>query len=400
MKRTMLLLVLACFMAGSAPAEDAGLRDKAQRLSREVIILDGHIDLPYRLNRNPDDVSIDTESGHFDYPRARDGGLDAPFFAIYTPPELEEAGGSKALADDLIASMMAVASLWPDKFGPARSPGDVEKNFKSGLVSVCLGMENGSPIEGDLANVRHYFDLGVRYIGLAHGKDNHLADSSYDTTHTWGGLSEFGKKVIAEMNRLGIMVDVSHLSDDAFYDVMEISTAPAIASHSCCRFFTPGFERNMSDDMIELLAQNGGVINIAFGSTFLNQDAREWSDRFWPARAAYFKEHDIKWGTPPAREFRTRYLEEHPFPYADVADVADHIDHVVTLVGIDHVGLGSDFDGLGDTLPAGLKDVSGYPNLIYELLVRGYTEDDIRRIAHGNVFRVWREVERVASLSK
>ncbi len=393
---TALLAVLA-LPAVAAGTEETGIREKADRLAREVIIVDGHIDLPYRLNHDPDDVSIDTETGHFDYPRAKDGGLSAPFVAIYTPPELETEGGSKALADDLIESVKAMTRAWPDKFALARSPGEVRKNFAAGLMSLCLGMENGSPIEGDLSNVGHFFDAGVRYIGLAHGKDNHLADSSYDTTRTWGGLSDFGKDVVAEMNRLGIMVDVSHLTDDAFYDVLEVSTAPVIATHSCCRFFTPGFERNMSDEMIELLARKGGVICVAFGSTFLKQDAREWGDHFWAERAAYFEEKNIKNGTPEARDYRTRYVEKHPFPFADVADVVDHIEHVISLVGVDHVGLGSDFDGLGDTLPVGLKDVSDYPNLIYELLARGRTDEDIRKITHENVFRVWDEVARVAS---
>jgi membrane dipeptidase len=293
-----------------------------------------------------------------------------------------------------------MARVWPGKFALARSPEEVKKNFDAGLISLCMGMENGSPLEGDLTNVQHFFDRGVRYIGLTHGKDNHLCDSSYDTTHTWGGLSEFGKEVIVDMNRVGIIIDVSHMTDDSFYDVMELSKAPVIASHSCCRHFTPGFERNMNDEMIKLLAQNGGVIQIAFGSTFLKQEAREWGDAFWPARAAYFKEKNIKWGSPESNRFRERYKEEKPFPYAEVSDLVDHIDHVVSLVGIDHVGLGSDFDGLGDSLPIGLKDVSQYPNVIYELLVRGYSEEDIQKIAHGNVFRVWREVERISSLSQ
>jgi membrane dipeptidase len=384
-------------LAGGTDTDDPLLRAAAQRLARETVILDGHIDLPYRLNRDVEDISMDTASGQFDYPRAKQGGLDAVFMSIFTPARLEVEGGSKELADDLIETVNAFTTVWPDKFALARSPEEVEKNFEAGLISLCMGMENGSPIEGDLENVRRFYDRGVRYIGLVHSEDNHLGDSSYDTTGTWGGLSDFGKEVVGEMNRTGVMIDVSHLSDNAFLQVMELSIAPVIASHSCCRHFTPGFERNMSDEMIELLAHNGGVIQIAFGTTFLTREARDWGDRFGKERAMYFEEHGIRYGTPEAREYRSRYMENNPFPFADVADVVDHIDHVVSLVGIEHVGLGSDFDGLGDTLPTGLKDVSQYPNLIYELLKRGYTESDIRKIAHENVFRVWREVERIAA---
>jgi membrane dipeptidase len=408
MKRVIAGLACVCFLAGCGRPESGPkisvsnqdpLRAEAARIAAETIIVDTHLDTTYRLFDETDDVSVRTESGHFDHVRAREGGLDAAFMSIFTSPRLEEKGGAKAMADSLIDAVEAFAAATPQKFAMATSPDKVEENFEAGLFSLCMGMENGSPIEGDLANLRHFFERGVRYVTLAHGKDNHICDSSYDTTRTWGGLSNFGREVVIEMNQLGVMIDVSHVTDDAFYQVLELTTAPVIASHSACRHFTPGFERNMSDDMIARLAQNGGVIQINFGSTFISDAANQWWRRFDRERDEYFEHHDIKPGSDEAREYRKQYRETNPFPFADVSDVSDHIDHVVSLVGVDYVGFGSDFDGLGDSLPTGLKDVSMYPNLIQELLERGYSEEDIRKIAYRNVFRVWREVERVARQS-
>jgi membrane dipeptidase len=202
--------------------------------------------------------------------------------------------------------------------------------------------------------------------------------------------------VVAEMNRVGIMVDVSHISDDAFFQVMEISKAPAIASHSSCRSFTPGFERNMSDEMIALLAKNGGVIQINFGSSFLTDTYRRKELAARKVIEAHLATLNLTRADSAGKTYEKLYLRDHPLGYADVTDVVAHISHVVTLVGIDHVGFGSDFDGVGDELPTGLKDVSQYPNLIYHLLKAGYTEDDVRKISGGNLLRVWTQVENKA----
>lgn len=394
------LAVAAIVSSGCTRGVDRGMREHARRLAHETIILDGHVDVPYRLGNKWENVSGRTESGDFDFERARAGGLDAPFMSIFTPARLEGEGGSRTLADSLIDLVEGIAAAHPDKFAMAHSPDQVEANFRAGRISLCLGMENGSPIEGNMANLEHFFDRGVRYITIAHGKDNHMCDSSYDTTRTWNGLSAFGRKVVHRMNELGIIIDVSHVSEDAFWQVMDLTTAPVIASHSSCRRFTPGWERNLSDDMIRRLAENGGVIMINFGSTFINARAFAYHDEYARERKAYLDDHHYPRHGKEEREFKKQYERDHPFPYADVQDVADNIDHVVWLVGIDHVGLGSDFDGLGDTLPVGLKDVSGYPNLIHELLARGYSDADVRKIASGNVLRVWREVERVAAAGK
>ncbi|MDX1507531.1 MAG: dipeptidase, partial [Woeseiaceae bacterium] len=344
------------------------------------------------------DVSAATDSGDFDYPRAVAGGLNAPFMSIYTEAELEAEGRSREVANQLIDLVEKIVASAPDKFAIARSTADVREHFRQGLISLPLGMENGSPIEGDLANLRHFHERGIRYVTLAHSLSNHVSDSSYDRNRPHGGLSDFGREVVAEMNRLGIMVDISHVSDEAFRDVMEITRVPVIASHSSARHFTPGFERNMSDDMIRQLAAGGGVIMINFGSGFLTAEANAYSMQRWVESDAWKAANpDIDEETADER-FNAIYAERHgPYPYADIGVVLDHIDHVVNIAGIDAVGIGSDYDGVGDSLPTGLKDVSTYPNLVRGLLERGYSEADIKKILGENLLRVWSAVETYAA---
>jgi membrane dipeptidase len=393
----LVLFLLAPPLVAQQSTQEAALKAKAQQLAQRFIIIDTHLDVPYRLKMHWEDISQRTPDGDFDFVRAKAGGLNAPFMAVYVPSEIEARGGSsKALADTLIDMVEKFAKDWPSKCGLARSPADVTALFKKGKLALCMGMENGSPIEHNLENVKYFYDRGIRYITLAHALHNHISDSSYDTTHVWKGLSFFGRKVVAEMNRVGIMVDVSHISEDAFYEVMNVTKAPVIASHSSCRYFTPGFERNMSDDMIKLLAKNGGVIQIAFGSSFISADYREREDEARKEITEYFKSKNLKYSDPAAQEYIKQYQAEHKIPFATVSQVADHIDHVVKLVGIDYVGIGSDFEGVGPTLPVGLKDVSEYPNLIAELLKRGYSDKDIQKVCGGNLLRVWSEVEQRA----
>ena len=399
------LLVVLAFLAAcgtDTPPEQTpavvDLAAEAQRIAKTSIIIDTHVDVPYRLESKPQDVSQATESGDFDYPRAVRGGLTVPFMSIYTPASLEAEKRSKEVAEKLIDSVEAIAQGAPDKFAIARSVADVREQFASGLISLPMGMENGSPVEGDLANLQHFFDRGIRYITPAHSLSNHISDSSYDENRQWGGLSEFGKKLILEMNRLGIIVDVSHVSDDAFWQIMELSRVPVIASHSSARHFTPGFERNMSDDMIVALAEKGGVIHINFGSTFISQAARDYGDALRDAGEEYLEEHPDLAESFLYREFPAIYAQDHgPLPFATVDNVLDHFDHVVALTGVEHVGIGSDYDGVGDSLPIGLKDVSQYPNLIEGLLRRGYSEEDIRKILGENLLRVWEAVEGYAA---
>jgi membrane dipeptidase len=386
---------------------DADRLKAAKEIAQSTIVVDGHVDLPYRmkvggftLKREVLDVSVRTPDGNFDYPRAKEGGLDAPFMSIYIPAANQAIrGASKALADTLIAMTERVAATFPEKFAMAYSPADVRSNFAKGLISLPMGMENGAGIEDDLANVAYFHRRGIRYITLTHGKDNLIGDASYDTTATYGGLSAFGEKVVAEMNRVGIMVDLSHVSDNTFRDALAITKVPVIASHSSVRKFTPGFERNMSDELIQGLAKNGGVMMINFGGAFL--------DSAYTAGTAQVREHLVNWlaenklsrSDPWAQQYIEEYTAKFT-PFPTVARVADHFDHVVQLVGIDYVGLGSDYDGVGDSLPTGLKDVSMFPNLFAELLRRGYSKEDLEKICYKNVFRVWQAVEDFAAAQK
>ena len=403
MNRLLLLLSFLAFSIISLPAQsDDVLRTKADELAQEFIITDGHVDLPYRLRvqnfrleREYLGIPVETDKGDFDYVRAKKGGLDAPFMSIFIPASRED-NGAKALADSLIDMVIGITEAHPDKFALAHSPAEVEANFKKGIISLPMGMENGSPIERKLENVQYWHDRGIRYITLTHSKDNHICDSSYDTTGTWNGLSPFGEQVVREMNRVGIMVDISHVSDSTFWQVMEMTDVPCIASHSSCRKFTPGFERNMNDEMIRRLAENNGVMQINFGSTFLDGNISKQMDEKRAELTRLLEDQGLSYGDEEAKPVIDKFQEDNKVLMADVKTVADHIDHVVSLVGVNHVGFGSDYDGVGDTLPTGLKDVSKYPNLIYELLKRGYSESDIERICYKNVWRVWQAVEDAA----
>lgn len=390
-KLLLAFFVCSSFAAAQNQPSDAQLKTKAQKLAKQYIIVDGHVDIPYRLRNKWEDIAQRTPGGHFDYVRAKAGGLDAPFMSIYIPSEYEHTGGAKALADTLIDLVEGLVKSNPKKFAVPHSAADVRSQFKRGLISLPMGMENGSPMEHNLENVQHFYKRGIRYVTLTHGKDNHISDSSYDTTRTWRGLSPFGRRVVVEMNRVGIMVDVSHISDDAFWEVMRVTTAPVIASHSSCRHFTPGWQRNMSDEMIKELAKNGGVVMINFGSSFIHGEFQQKETKIWEYLAA----HKLRFEDPKAQEFIQQYLKENPLPAVSVTDVADHIDHVVKLVGVNYVGFGSDFDGV-TSLPKGLEDVAGYPNLIAELLKRGYSDKDIEKMCGGNLLRVWSEVEQKA----
>ena len=398
-----LLLITSVSHATSRPKptkakfSDETLRRKAKALAHKFIIVDGHVDLPYRLNGKMEDVSVQTKGGDFDYVRAKEGGLSAPFMSIYVPANLQQKKGfSKALADSLIDLVENLTKQHPDKFALAKSPQDVERNFKKGLISFPMGMENGSPVESNLANLKHFYDRGIRYITLCHGEDNFICDTSYDTTNTWRGLSPIGRQVVREMNRLGIMLDCSHISDETFAQVVALSKAPIIASHSSCRKFTPGFIRNAPDDLIIKMAKKGGVIMINYASSFLDSAINKSSEIKRLHLRAWQKERNLTSNSLEARAYEEAYTKAHPTAFSTVEKVADHIDHVRKIAGINHVGLGSDFDGVGPTLPEGLKDCSEIPNLIYVLLKRGYTEGEIEKICYKNVFRVWNKAAEVA----
>ncbi|MCZ8023180.1 MAG: dipeptidase [Cyclobacteriaceae bacterium] len=377
---------------------DEELKKIADSLAQQFIITDGHVDLPYRLKvknfrleKEFLGIPISTTEGDFDFERAKKGGLDAPFMSIYIPSryQLQDDKG-KALADSLIDMVNGIMAAHPDKFGAAGSPQEIEANTKAGRISLPMGMENAAPIGNDVKNIEYFFKRGIRYMTLTHGKDNQICDSSYDTTQTWNGLSPFGEQAVKEMNRIGMLVDISHVSDSAFYDVLKMVNKPVIASHSSCRYYTPGFLRNMSDDMIRALGKNGGVIQINFGASFLDSVART-NSKLLDSLEAVLAEKKLTSRDAEAQPIIDGFIKNHKELFSDVERVADHIDHVKKLAGIEHIGIGSDYDGVGDSLPVGLKDVSQYPNLIFVLLKRGYTPEEIEKICYLNVKRVWQQ---------
>lgn len=377
--------------------EDPQLLARAQRLVRSSVLIDTHIDVPYRMRHQEENISERTPGGDFDYPRAQAGGLGIAFLSVYVPSDLQGSGEEAPFADRMIDLVESFAERWPARFALVRSSAEARAvDARPGVVGLALGLENGAPIT-DLGALARLAGRGIRYVTLTHGENNHIGDSSYAAEPQWHGLSPFGKELVPAMNRHGVMIDVSHLSDETFWQVLELSAAPLIASHSSCRVFTPNWERNMADDMIRELAAKGGVIQINFGSAFLTPAANAQAQSFRELAKAFLAETGINQDSPEAKAFEERYFTEHARIYADVTDVANHIEHVIELAGIDHVGLGSDFDGVGDSLPTGLKDVSQYPNLVAELLRRGRSEEDIRKILGENLLRVWAKVEQVAA---
>lgn len=397
--RAAFLYIAAAAVSASAvtQADDTDYAQAAQALAQEAMIVDTHIDAPYRIKMKWEDLSVRTESGEFDHEQAREGGLDIPFLVVYTPPRTEDEGTSFQVANTLFDHIEALVGRAPDKFVLARNSAEAERAFEDGKMGLAIGMENGSPLEGKLENVAYFKNRGASYMSLSHGKANHLSDSSYDDEHRWNGLSDFGKEVIAEMNRLGIMVDLSHLSDEAAWDALAISKVPVIASHSSARHFTPGFERNLSDEMIKAVAEKGGVVQINFGSSFIKQEASQWFEDMDEARNIWMKENGIDEHDPRRWEFGKIFREEHPFPYADMDDIVAHFRHVIELAGVEHVGIGSDFDGVGDSLPVGMKSTSDYPNLLERLLGLGLSEKEVKGIMGGNLMRVWKAADAYAA---
>jgi len=384
---------------------DDALLQQARALLQRTPLVDGHVDLPYRLHLSarrgrPEDVT-QPSGGDFDVQRARAGGLAAPFMSIYTPSSLESVdddgqavfSGSKDLADRLIDFVDGLVDEHPDVFASARSPVDVERAHRDGRIALPLGMENGSPLEGDLDHLQHFFDRGVRYITLAHARANHVADAATGKVALHDGLSSFGRDVVRGMNDLGMMVDVSHLSDAAAHAVFEVTRAPVIASHSSCRALTPQFIRNAPDDVLRGIADSGGVVMITFGSNFVDDDVRVFEQQrqeLWMKEVRALGDDvdpDVK------EQARAAFRAAHPKARATVGRVVDHIEHALDVMGPKHVGLGSDFDGVGDTLPEGLRDVADYPQLVAELLRRGHADDVVEGIVGRNLLRVWSEVE-------
>ena len=318
-----------------------------------MFVLDSHCDTPTQIFRGRD-LAKDNDKAHVDFPKIKRGGVDGAFFALYIPADMEGEAAYEH-ANKLYSCVVDTLAANPDKAAFAVTEKQAYDNKAKGLFSVFLGLENGSPIGTSLDRLHEFYDKGVRYLTLCHTKDNEICDSCASSVKTWHGLSPFGKELVAEMNRLGMLVDVSHISDEAFYDVLKYSTRPVVATHSCCRALT-NHPRNMTDDMIRALAEKGGVIQINFYPLFLDES---------------FPEADML--TAPRPSYKM---------------IVDHIDHVVELVGIDHVGIGTDFDGI-DVTPEGLENASMMPALFEELRSRGYSDEDIEKIASRNFFNVF-----------
>lgn len=377
---------------------------KAAAIHDSVLTVDTHVDTPFMLEREGFDIGKMNDArnrgGKVDFPRMKKGGLDAIFFAVFigqgprTPEGNLKAKNEALKLFDLIHSTV---KQYPDLAELALTPDDAYKIEKKGKRALFIGIENGYPVGNDLSLVKKFYDLGARYITLCHTRNNDICDSSTDREgEEHHGLTEFGKQVVKEMNSLGMMVDVSHMSDKSFYDVLEVSKAPVIASHSCARAICDN-PRNLTDDMLKKLAKNNGVIQMCILSAYVKKTAEN------PERHEAFRELRKKYAnydTLPedekkkAREAWMAIDEKYPEKLATVSDAVDHIDHIVKVAGIDHVGIGTDFDGGGGL--SDCFDVSEMGNITLELVKRGYTEEQIRKIWGGNVMRVFREVEKIA----
>jgi len=281
----------------------------------------------------------------------------------------------------------------PEKFSLVHSASETTQLINNAKVGLAIGLENGSAIGTDLSNIAYFAKRGVNYITLTHSKHNQIADSSGEDKPRWNGLSPFGRRTVLEMQKQGVMIDVSHVADSTFFQVLDLVNVPVIASHSSCRKLTPEFKRNMTDDMLNALAKNGGVIQINFGASFLRPKYKAFNDQVWDNYGAYLRKNDSKDFTSKGAAYLDHW--QSIIKLGSVKDVVDHIDHAVKVAGINHVGIGSDFDGVVLT-PTDVPDVSAYPAVIAELLRRGYSEVDIEKILSGNVMRVWRAAESYA----
>jgi membrane dipeptidase len=382
------LALLSALLLDLAVVTADDLLSLARRIHAETIGIDSHVDTAQRILNLHEDVSVRTPTGHVDLPRLREGGMRAPFFALYVPTYYK---GSEAVRRTLQVrdAMQSLLDAHPEAIELATTAADIERVAGAGKIAAVLTIESGHAIADDLAVLRMYHRLGVRSMTLTHFRNTNWADSSTDEP-VHNGLTAFGRDVVREMNRLGMIVDISHVSDKTFYDTLEVTTRPVIASHSSCRALCD-VPRNMTDDMIRALARNGGVIGINFGGNFVSAKEAEAGRASFAARAALDpglggKELDLF----AAKDYSEQYVVMRE-NQATLEDVVSHIAHVVELVGADHVGIGSDFDGI-NKVPAGLEDVSKMPALVAALLKRGYPEDDVKKILGGNFLRVMRQV--------
>ncbi|MGC9364606.1 MAG: membrane dipeptidase [Fidelibacterota bacterium] len=396
-RRIIGLFILLVLIGSCNPS--SSFDQRAGRIHQELLTLDSHTDTPIDMVRwNADigqNLADSSWGGKVDLPRMQKGGLDAIFFAAWIgqgPRTPEGYHQAREKVNRTIQAIHDAVAKNSDRAELALTADDAGRITKAGKHAIYIGIENGYAIGLDLREIEHYYNLGARYMTLCHTKNNDICDSSNDTTEHHG-LSEFGKRVVREMNRLGMMVDLSHVSDESFYDVLEITTAPVIVSHSCARAICDN-PRNLSDDMLLALAENGGVIQLAVYTEYVKTPEPN------PEREAALQALDTKYPNyeqmteEEKNAVRREYYairKQYPLKLATVSDLVDHIDHIVSLIGIDYVGIGTDFDGGGEL--ADLQDVSQMPNITKELLRRGYPKKDIQKIWSGNFLRVFRAVE-------
>ncbi len=359
-----------------------------------MFVLDSHCDTPTMMMRGRD-IGIDNERGHVDLPKLKAGGVDASFFALYTSAEMKP-DAATCYAMEMIGQIYDQIDAHTDVASLATSPDEILSNKAKGLISILIGMENGAPIQKSLSLLRMFYRLGVCYVTLTHNGDNEIADSAAQGQR-WHGLSPFGREVVAEMNRLGMIIDVAHASDETFYSALEYSRAPIVSTHSCCRALAH-HRRNMSDEMLRALADKGGVIQINFYPVFLSDafaktlsdsglESKSWTEQDWisdplnPEKAAAWNAVQDEMAALPRPSYK---------------DVVDHIDHAVKVAGIDSVGIGTDFDGI-EVTPVGLENVSKIRVLFDEMSRRGYTDDQIEKVAGKNFLRVFNEVTSLAA---
>ncbi len=383
-------------IATTQQSSDSALLDRARALLKQTPLIDGHNDYPWALRekaqRNFDklDISKPQPTIMTDIPRLRAGGVGAQFWSVYVPVELAGQTAVTATLEE-IDTVHQMVRRYPDTFELALTADDVERIFKQGRIAALIGMEGGHSIDNSLAALRMFYRLGARYMTLTHSKNTAWADSATDDPK-FGGLAPFGEEVVREMNWLGMLVDLSHVSPDTMEDAIRVSEAPVIFSHSSARALND-VPRNVPDNVLQLLPKNGGVVMVTFVPGFLSPKVAAWNKLQDAERDRLTKQY------PNDAAAVARGVDEwtaaHPSARATLSEAADHIDHIRKVAGIDHIGLGSDFDGI-TAVPLGLEDVSKYPALVAELLRRGYTDDDIRKIVGQNVLRVMREVEKVS----
>ncbi len=385
--------------ASGAPPRDERLWQRALKLHRSAIIVDGHNDIPtIMVDDNYDIATPSAGKYHTDLARMKQGGITGEFFSIYVDGKYAKEGGAARRAMDLIDMVYRAAERYPDRLMMATSVADIRRAKRDGKIAALMGIEGGHAIENSLSALRDFYRLGVRYMTLTHNNTNDWADSSRDKP-LHNGLTDFGKEVVREMNRLGMLVDVSHVSDKTMSDVLDVSTAPVIASHSSARALD-SHPRNIPDDLLRRIAKNGGVVMVNFYTVFIDQkayDADKERDKRLKPQLDALKEK-FKGDDKRLEEEQNKLYAASPLPPTPLSVLIDHIDHIAKVAGIDHVGLGSDFDG-GVTLPEGVKDISELPNITYELLRRGYSEQDVRKILGENFLRAFAQAEQVARTS-